>query len=92
MIARAHAVACAGRSAEAAALYQCAAELATGEEQRLQLRSKTAQHLMLSGDVHTGLATCRKLLAELGVSLPTSDLGALLRAIWDRLLLRLTNQ
>jgi serine/threonine protein kinase/predicted ATPase len=89
MIGRASAVGCAGRSAEAATLYQRAAQLNTSEEQRLRLRSKTAQHLMLSGDVHTGLAACRQLLAELGVSLPRSNLAAFVRSIWDRLWLRL---
>ncbi len=90
MTTRANAIACAGRSAEAAELYQRAAELAVGDEQRLRLRTKVAQQLMLSGDVHSGLATCRQLLAELRVSLPASDLGAFLRAAWDRLWLRLT--
>jgi serine/threonine protein kinase/predicted ATPase len=88
-IGRANALACAGRSAEAAALYQRAAYLDTSEEQRLRLRSKNAQHLLLSGDIQTGLAACRQLLGELGVSLPRTDLGGLLRAAWDRLWLRL---
>lgn len=89
MVGRASALACTGRSAEAAELYGHAAELTVEPEQRLRLRSKVAQHLMLSGDVRTGLETCRQLLAEVGVTLPVSDLGALLRAVWDRLLLRL---
>lgn len=89
MVGRAGALACAGRSAEAAELYGRAAELATEPEQRLRLRTKVAQHLMLSGDVDTGFETCRQLLAEVRVRLPVSDLGALLRAAWDRLLLRL---
>jgi tetratricopeptide (TPR) repeat protein len=89
MVARAHAVACAGRSAEAAELYQRAAELAVDEEQRLRLRTKVAQQLMLSGDLHAGLATCRKLLAQVGVKLPTSGLGSVARALWDRLWLLL---
>ncbi len=89
MIGRANAVGCAGRSAEAATLYQRAAQLNTSEEQRLRLRSKTAQHLLLSGDVHSGLAACRTLLSELGISLPRSDVGALARAVWDRVWLYL---
>jgi serine/threonine protein kinase len=89
MVGRAGALACAGRSAEAADLYGRAAELAVDPERRLRLRTKVAQHLILSGDVHTGLEICRQLLAEVRVRLPMSDLGALLRAAWDRLLLRL---
>jgi eukaryotic-like serine/threonine-protein kinase len=90
MIGRANAVACAGRSAEAAELYRQAAELAVEQEQRLRLRTKVAQQLMLSGNLHAGFETCRTLLAEVGVKLPVSGLGAIARALWDRLLLHLT--
>ncbi len=90
MIGRANAVACVGRSAEAAELYQCAAELAVEKQQHLRLRTKVAQQLMLSGDLHGGFETCRKLLAEVGVKLPASELGAVARAVWDRMLLYVT--
>jgi serine/threonine protein kinase len=86
-IGRADALGFAGRSAEAAALYQRAAELDASEEQRLKLRSKTAKHLMLSGDLAGGLLACQRMLNEIGMRLPRSDLGALLRALWDRLVL-----
>lgn len=90
LVGRADALGCAGRSAEAATLYQRAAALDGSEEQRLRLRTKTAQHLMLSGDVITGMNACRRILLELGVSLPRSELGAVLRAIWDRVRLRMS--
>jgi serine/threonine protein kinase len=82
---RAHAVACAGRSAEAVALYQRASELAVGEEQRLRLRSRAALQLMLSGKFERGMDAARQLFAQIDVRIPKSDWAAVLVALWHRL-------
>jgi eukaryotic-like serine/threonine-protein kinase len=84
LVMRAHALSCGGRSGEAAAVYARAAELASGE-QRIRLQSSAANHLMLSGQVGAGLLAARQVLAELGVNLPLSTRGALLRFAWERL-------
>jgi tetratricopeptide (TPR) repeat protein len=81
-IQRADALACAGRSGEAAALYQQAADGAQGEA-RIQLRSRAAMHLMLGAKIGLGFEAARKLLQELGFSVPLGTGAALLRYAWD---------
>jgi eukaryotic-like serine/threonine-protein kinase len=84
LVQRAHALACAGLSGEAAALYGRAADLAHGDE-RIRLQSSAANHLMLSAQVEPGLLAAQRVLAELGVSLPLGARAALLRFAWERL-------
>ncbi|MET0343018.1 MAG: protein kinase, partial [Polyangiales bacterium] len=83
---RAHALACAGMSGEAAELYREAAERAEGDE-RIRLRSHVAQQLMLSAQVAEGVAAARAVLRELGVSVPVGVLRLLVRYVYDRVLL-----
>src|SRR5262249_25956463 len=69
LVQRAHALACAGRSAEAASLYTRASDLNSGE-QRIRLRSRAANQLMLSAQIDKGLRAAQEVLGELSVSLP----------------------
>ena len=87
---RAHALACLGHSAEAAAIYERAAEHAEGEA-RIRLRSRSAQQLMLSGNIGRGFAAARALLGELGVRVPIGTTRALLGVVWDRLCLAISS-
>jgi eukaryotic-like serine/threonine-protein kinase len=81
---RAEALAQGGRSAEAAPLYRVASELCEGHE-RVRLRTHVAQQLLQSAALSPGLAAARELLAELGVSLPKTDRGALRLLVWERM-------
>lgn len=83
-IRRADALAAAGRSGEAARLYQSAAERERGEA-RFMLRCSAAAHLMLSREIGPGFAAARSLLHELGLRLPENPRVALLRYLWDLL-------
>jgi predicted ATPase len=83
LVAQGQALVCAGRSAEAALCFQRAAELASGEE-AVRLRLWAAQHLLQSAQVDRGLMAARKLLGELGLSLPESDRAARATIAWER--------
>jgi hypothetical protein len=83
IVQRAHALACGGRSAEAADLYQQAAEHATGAE-RVRLCISAAQHLLQSAQVEQGMEAARALLSELDMGLPRGEKAALARIAWDR--------
>jgi serine/threonine protein kinase len=83
MVARGRALARAGRSADAALVFQRAAEHASGEE-AVRLRLWAAQHLIQSAQVESGLRAARKLLGELGLSLPESDRSARRAIAWER--------
>jgi tetratricopeptide (TPR) repeat protein len=80
---RAHALARGGHSADAAALYQEAAQAAQGEE-RVRLGIWAAQHLLQSAQVEPGLEAARALLAELDMGLPRGEKAALTRIAWHR--------
>jgi eukaryotic-like serine/threonine-protein kinase len=82
-IARGHALARSGRSAEAAAHFLEAADFCQGEEQT-QLRIFAAQHLLQSGHVAEGMRAARALLLELDVALPEHAVTVLGRLVWDR--------
>jgi len=86
LVQRGHALARAGRSAEAAASYRLAAHEAEGEE-RIRLRIWATQHLIQSAQVAEGLASAREILEQLGTGLPRSTASALARLAWDRGLL-----
>jgi serine/threonine protein kinase/predicted ATPase len=85
---RGHALVRAGRSAEAARVYQQAAETAQGET-KVKLRMWAAQHLIQSAQVAEGLHAASGLLKELGISLPTSEKAALVRIAWERTRMKL---
>jgi serine/threonine protein kinase/predicted ATPase len=88
LVMNAHALACAGRSAESAVLYERATHGAAGEA-RSQLRARHAQQLMFSGKLELGTAVMRALLSELGINFPKSTAGTLLHTIFYRLWLAL---
>ncbi len=81
---RGHALTSAGRSGEAARLYQHAATLSEGEA-RMRLRVLAAQRLIESAQVQEGMAAAREILAELGVGLAEGTAGALASIAWNRL-------
>jgi serine/threonine protein kinase/predicted ATPase len=81
---RADALACSGRSAQAATLFARAADLASGDE-RIRLQGSAANQLMLSAQFSPGLRAARQVLAEVGVALPLETGRALLRFVWERL-------
>ncbi|HEX6245791.1 MAG TPA: AAA family ATPase, partial [Polyangiales bacterium] len=81
---RADALACAGRSAQAATLYARAADLVSGDT-RIRLRGHVANQLLLSAQIVPGLRAAREVLAEVGVALPLATGRALLRFAWERL-------
>jgi hypothetical protein len=83
MVARGHALARGGRSAEAAKLFLDAAVNSSGDD-RTRLRIWAVQHLLQSARVAEGMAAGRALLAELGVPLPESTGATLARLLWDR--------
>ncbi len=83
---RGHALARAGRSAQAAQQYLDACEHAD-EAQRIALRLWAAQHLLQSAQAEAGLTAAREVLAELGVPLPKGERAAIARIMWDRMCL-----
>jgi serine/threonine protein kinase len=84
---RAESLVWSGRSAEAAALFQTAADASQGEH-RIQLRSQAAMHMMVGAQIAPGIAAASQLLRELGFSIPRSRLGWIARFAWDALRLR----
>ena len=74
----------AGRGAEAADAYLAATESAE-PGQRLELRRRAAEQLIVSGHVDKGVATIETVLAQVGLRLPESPLRALLGLIVMRL-------
>jgi serine/threonine protein kinase/predicted ATPase len=88
LVKHAHALACAGRSAEAAVLYEQAVGRASAHEQP-ELRVRHAQQLILCGKLEVGITAMRSLLSERGINLPSSTLGTVLQIVWYRLWLAL---
>ncbi|HEX4352266.1 MAG TPA: hypothetical protein VHZ95_05115, partial [Polyangiales bacterium] len=88
-MARGHALARAGKSAEAAAQYSSAARRVEGED-RTRLRIWAAQHLLQSARVAEGMDAVRALLSELDLPLPASAAATLASLMWDRACLRLS--
>jgi tetratricopeptide (TPR) repeat protein len=84
LVLRGHALSRAGRSAEAAVVYAAAAKLSKGEE-RVRLSVRAAQQHIQGASIEPGLHAARSVLADLGVALPGSLRGAVLRIAWDRL-------
>jgi len=80
---RGHALARAGRSAEAANAYELAADAAEGDR-RARLRVAAAQQLIQSAQIRDGMRAASSALLELGLSMPTTTSRALARILWDR--------
>jgi hypothetical protein len=70
----------AGRGVEAAAAYLVAAE-GQAPATSLVLRRKAAENQIMSGHTDEGLEAMRPLLAAVGITLPITRLGALLRTL-----------
>ncbi len=79
-----HALANAGRGAEAAEAYLRASEGA-GPEESLDLRRQAADQQLSSGHVDAGLETIRTVLAMVGTGLPASPRRALAALFFRRL-------
>ena len=82
------ALANAGRGDEAAQAFLAAAESARAAE-RLELRRRAAEQLLISGHLEEGLATLRTVLDSVGMKLASTHGSALASLLWRRLLLRL---
>jgi tetratricopeptide (TPR) repeat protein len=85
---RANALRNAGQCLEAAESYQSAMKTAPPEQAR-NLLLQAAYHLCISGHLDRGRAAYEQVLAQIGMRLPVSTGGALLRLGWARLRLRL---
>jgi tetratricopeptide (TPR) repeat protein len=85
-IKRAHALAEAGRSLEAANAYLGALAEAD-REQSLELRRYAAQHLLQGAQVREGIRVLTELAADMHLSLPGGSKMALLKLVWHRTLL-----
>jgi hypothetical protein len=69
-----------GHGPEAAAAYLVSVEGAETQH-ALELRRRAADHYLMSGHVEEGLAAMRAVLAATGLSLPATQLGAVLRIL-----------
>ena len=78
LAARADALANAGRSAEAAPVFQEAAQHLDDPEQSWHARQQSAAHLLYSGQFTEGRVAMAQLLGELGIHLPKRPLAAAL--------------
>jgi eukaryotic-like serine/threonine-protein kinase len=86
-VGRGHALANAGRSAEAARVFLYAADL--DAEGALELRRYAAELYLTSGHIDEGLATLELVLGPMGITMPTTAFGALLSLLWRRATIRL---
>ncbi len=86
-LARAEALASAGRSAESARGLLESLEAATGEERR-DLHVRAAQQLLQAGQIEEGLAAAKLAMKEVGLAWPSRSSAALLRLLWHRVTLR----
>lgn len=85
---RAEALGDAGQVLDAARAYLSIAERA-GAATRLERRRRAAELFLRHGHLDEGLATLEAVLADVGLSLPSSPQRALTKLVWNRILLRL---
>ncbi len=85
LVARAEALACAGRGPEAAAAYLSAAD-ELDDDEGFHCRRSAAEQLLVSGHTEAGLALLREVIAAVGISYPRSTASArrrlLARFLW----------
>ena len=74
----------AGLGYEAAKSYMAADEMSRDESQ-LELRRRAVHQLLVSGHVEEGLVLARQLLAAIGMPMPSTRLGTLIRLVLYRL-------
>jgi hypothetical protein len=82
----------AGRGVEAAEAYLRAAELAQTANQRLELRRRATEQLLLCGQAERGSQLLYALAAELDIKIPNSPSAALMSLAWNRMTTRLHEQ
>ncbi len=84
-VAQAQSLSCAGFAARAADMY-LEASLAQGcaPDEARALRRKATQLMLRSGRIAEGLELADRVLAEVGMSRPTTPTGAVLRLVWER--------
>jgi len=83
-VARAEALANAGRSFEAGKEFLRAAER-TQDANKLDLRRKAGRQFLRSGHLREGLDTISEVLESISMTLPRSPLRAIGRLLWERL-------
>ncbi len=83
-VALGHALRDAGRGAAAAEAY-LAAVPGAGEAEVIDLLGRSAEQQLLSGHIDDGLRTLRRVLASVGLKMPSSRAMAALSAAWRRL-------
>jgi eukaryotic-like serine/threonine-protein kinase len=76
-----------GRGADAASVYQAAAELVDGDES-LELRRRAAEQLLATGHVDAGTALLRSVCSALDIHFPTTPGSAIASLAWTGLRLR----
>jgi tetratricopeptide (TPR) repeat protein len=82
------ALANAGRGAFAAPHFEAAAE-ASSPNEALELRWRAADQLIRCGHLDRGRAVARRVLAAVGVRVPTTLPGAIVALLWSRFILTL---
>jgi len=84
-VAQAQSLSCAGFASRAADMY-LEASLAPGRpaDEARALRRKATQLMLRSGRIAEGLELADRVLAEVGMSRPTTPTGAVLRLVWER--------
>jgi eukaryotic-like serine/threonine-protein kinase len=90
-IALGEALANAGRGAEAAPMFQRAAEHAASDW-ALRLRTRAAEQLLVSGQIDAGLDATSAVLTALGKAMPRTHAGAALDAVRARLELAMSRR
>jgi hypothetical protein len=78
----------AGRGAEAAHAYQAAAEHAHDPREKLEMKRRATEQLLMSGHLDEGLANLREVLGNVGMKMPATPTQALVSLLWNRMRLR----
>jgi tetratricopeptide (TPR) repeat protein len=85
-LARANALASAGRSAESARVLLEALDAASPTERR-ELSVRAAQQLLQAAQIEEGLTVARRAMEEVGLVWPKTSTYVLLRLLWQRMML-----
>ena len=74
-----------GRGTDAADAYLAAAEQSAVVGERLDLRRRAAEQLIVSGHIDLGVSTIESVLVQVGLRLPKTPLGALVSLLFMRM-------